>query len=115
MELATGNVIVGTGVFNGATHAYAMVPVAANVVVSGRVTTAGGLAVRGAIVSISGGSVPAGSKGQTGSFGWFTFPGLQSGQTYTVTVSAKRNTFAQPSRMVTPQADVTNFDFVAEQ
>ena len=115
LGISDSNIIVGTGVFNGATHAYAMVPVAVNVVLSGRVTTAGGLPIRNAILTISGGSIPDGTKAQTGSLGWFAFPGLQSGQTYTVTVSAKRNTFAQPSRMVTPQADVTTFDFVAEQ
>jgi hypothetical protein len=115
LGISDSRVIVGTGVFNGATHAYAMVPVVVNVTVSGRVTTAGGLPIRGAIVSISGGNLPAGTKVQTGSLGWFSFPGLQSGQTYTITVSARRNTFAQPSRMVTPQADVTDFDFVAEQ
>jgi hypothetical protein len=47
-------------------------------------------------------------------FGYLSFTGLQPGQTYTVTVIAKRNVFAQPSRMVTPTSDVTNFDFVAE-
>ena len=116
LGISDSGVIVGTGVFNGAVHAYAMVPVAAaNVTVSGRVLTAGGLPIRNAIVSISGGNIPGGVKTLSSSFGWFTFPGLQSGQTYTITVGARRNTFAQPTRMVTPQADVTNFDFVAEQ
>ena len=114
LGISDDNVIVGTGVFNGAIHAYAMVPVVVNVVVSGRVMTAGGLPIRNAIVSISGPNIPTGAQSQTGSFGWFTFSGLEPGETYTVTVVAKRNTFSQPSRTVTPQTDVTNFDFVAE-
>jgi hypothetical protein len=109
LGISDGGVIVGTGVLNGQTHAYAMVPVA-NVTVSGRILTSSGKPIRNAIVLISG-SVSA--KSQTGSFGWFTFPGLQAGQTYTITVAAPRNTFAQPSRMITPQADVTDFDFTA--
>jgi hypothetical protein len=114
LSISDGNVIVGTGVFNGAVHAYAMVPVVTNVTVSGRVLTAGGLPIRNAIVSISGGNLPAGTKALSASFGWYSFPGLEAGQTYTITVSAKRNTFAQPSRMITPQANVSDFDFIAE-
>ncbi|MEP7149440.1 MAG: carboxypeptidase-like regulatory domain-containing protein [Acidobacteriota bacterium] len=114
LGISDGNLIVGTGVFNGAVHAYAMVPVV-NVSVGGRVWTSSGHPIRNAIISISGGDLPAGVKSQTGSFGWYTFSGLQSGQIYMLTVSAGRNTFAQPSRMITPQADVTDFDFVAEQ
>ena len=115
LGISEENVIVGTGVFNGAVHAYAMVPVVVNVSVGGRVMTAGGLPIRNAIVTISGGNVPAGVRAQTGSFGVYSFSGLEAGQTYTITVSAKRNTFAQPSRMITPQANVTDFDFIAEQ
>jgi hypothetical protein len=79
------------------------------------VLTAGGLPIRNAIVSISGGNLPAGTKALSASFGWYSFLGLESGQTYTITVSAKRNTFAQPSRMITPQTNVSDFDFIAEQ
>ena len=115
MGISDAGVIVGTGVLNGLTHAYAMVPVATNVTVSGRIFTATGRPIRNAIVAITGGGLPVGQKVQTGNFGWYTFSGLQSGQTYTITVNAPRNTFAQSSRMITPVADVTNFDFTAEQ
>ncbi|MEO8041639.1 MAG: carboxypeptidase-like regulatory domain-containing protein [Acidobacteriota bacterium] len=115
LGISDSNVIVGTGVFNGAVHAYAMVPVVTNVSVSGRVLTAGGNPIRSAVVSIIGGNLPAGTQAVTASFGWFSFSGLEAGQTYTITVSAKRNTFAQPSRMITPQANVSDFDFLAEQ
>lgn len=81
-----------------------MVPVAVNVSVSGRVVTAGGLQVGNAILTITGNNLPVIVKAQTGSFGWYTFSGLQACQTYTITVNAKRGIFAQPSRTITPQA-----------
>ncbi len=110
LGISEGNIIVGTGVLNGQVRGYAMVPVV-NVSISGRILTAGGGGIRNVLVTISG---PTPATVQTGSFGSYSFSGLQSGQTYTITVSPKRNVFAQPSRMVTLQADVSNFDFVAE-
>jgi hypothetical protein len=114
LGISDGGVIVGTGVLNGQVRAYAMVPVVSNVSVAGRILTAGGLPIRNAIVSISGGNLPNGIKVQTGSFGTYSFSDLGSGQTYTISVGASRNTFAQPTRMITPQANVTDFDFIAE-
>ena len=114
LGISDGNIIVGTGVFNGQTHAYAMIPVVSNVSVGGRITTASGNGIRDARVTISGGNLPAPVTVRTGTFGYYNFDGLQSGQTYTVTVSTKRYTFAQPTRMVTPQANVSDFDFTAE-
>ena len=113
LGISDSNVIVGTGVLNGQVHAYAMVPVT-NVSVSGRVLTAGGNPIRNAILTITGGNLPGALNAQTGSFGYYTFSGLQPGQTYTITVTPKRGVIAQPTRMVTPQSDVTNFDFIAE-
>jgi hypothetical protein len=112
LGISDNNVIVGTGVFNGAVHAYAMVP--ANVSVGGRVLTSGGAGIRNALVTISGGNLPAPVTVQTGNFGSYNFTGLQSGTTYTVTVGTKRYVILQPSRVVTPQANVTDFDFIAE-
>lgn len=114
LGISESNIIVGTGVFNGAVHAYAMVPVA-NVLLSGRISTPSGSGIRNVIVTLSGGNLPSPLTTQTGTFGYFSFTGLQSGQTYTVTVNAKRHTFAQPSRMVTMQGNVTDFDFISEQ
>lgn len=114
LGISDNNIIVGTGVLNGAVHAYAMVPVVTNVSLSGRVLTAGGAGIRNALVTVSGGDLPSPVTGQTGSFGYYYFQGLHAGQTYTVTVATKRHTLAQPVRMVTPGADVFDFDFVAE-
>ena len=114
LGISDGGIIVGTGVFNGQVRAYAMVPVAANLSLSGRVLTEGGLPIRDVLVSISGGNLPARISVRTGSFGSFRFDGLETGQTYTVRVDAKRHSFAQPSRMVTMQGNVTDFDFISE-
>lgn len=112
MGISDNGVIVGTGVFNGAVHAYAMVPLA-NVSVGGRILTAGGAGIRNATVTISGGNLPAPVTVQTGAFGWYGFSGLQPGAAYTITVRAKRYEFTQGTRMITPSASVTDFDFVA--
>lgn len=114
LGISDGNVIVGTGVFNGQVRAYAMVPVAANVSLSGRVQTAGGIGIRNALVTVSGGNLSSPVTVPTGSFGYYYLEGLQSGQTYTVTVSVKRYVISQPTQMVTPQANVTDFNFTAQ-
>ena len=114
LGISDNNVIVGTGVFNGQTHAYAMVPVVTNVSLGGRILTAGGAGIRNALVTVSGGDLPAPVTLQTGSFGSYNFQELHSGQTYTVTVVTKRYVLAQPMRMVTLNANVSDFDFTAE-
>ena len=114
LGISENNVIVGTGVLNGQTHAYAMVPVAANVSLGGRILTANGSGIRNVLVTVSGGDLPFPITAQTGSFGFYNFPALHSGQTYTVTVTTKRYTLAEPTRMVTLNSNVSNFDFVAE-
>lgn len=113
LGISDDNVIVGTGVYNGQVRAYAMVPVT-GVALGGRLLTAGGDGISNALVTLSGGNLPAPVIVRTGGFGYYNFQGLQPGTTYTVTVSTKRYVFAQPTRMITPQSDVSNFDFVAE-
>ncbi|HEX8249811.1 MAG TPA: hypothetical protein VF599_16685 [Pyrinomonadaceae bacterium] len=113
LGISDNNVIVGTGVYNGQVRAYAMVPVT-NVALGGRLLTAGGDGIPNAVVTLSGGNLPAAVTVRTGGFGYYNFQGIQSGLTYTVTVSTKRYIFAQPTRMITLQNDVSNFDFVSE-
>ena len=88
---------------------------AAAAAISGRVTSADGRAISNALITISGGGMPEPLTVATGHFGYYTFEGLQTGQSYLVTVSgAKRNTFANPTRVVNLQDDVTDANFVAE-
>jgi parallel beta-helix repeat protein len=79
----------------------------------GRVLTSDGRGIRNVIVTVSGGGLPQPLVTQTGMLGWFFFPDLPGG-VYTVTVSAKRFTFAQPSHQVTLGSDVTNEVFTAD-
>jgi hypothetical protein len=86
---------------------------AANGYISGRVTTSDGRGIRNARVTISGNSLPESRVVQTGSFGYFSFDGLQTGQTYVVTVSSQRYTFSVPSRVITLVDNVADADFTA--
>lgn len=112
--ISDGGVIVGTGVLNGQIRAYAMVPVLANVSVSGRVLTSSGAGIRNVMVTISGGGLPAPVTAYTSSFGYFTFSNLPATLTYTITVTPRKFAIAQPTRQITPATDVTDFDFIAE-
>ncbi len=114
LGIGDNNIIVGTGVFNGQVRAYAMIPVVTNVSVGGRISTASGSGIRDARVTISGGNLPAPVTVRTASFGYYNFQNLSPGATYTVTVSTKRFIFAQPTRMITPQNNVSDFDFISQ-
>jgi hypothetical protein len=111
MGISDDGVIVGTGVFNGQTHAYAMVPMAANVSLGGQIKLSNGIGVDNASVTVSGGNLPAPITVKASSFGYYNFDSLPSGQTYTVTVNVRRYTFA--SQMVTPTANVSDLNFTA--
>lgn len=121
LGISDGNVIVGTGVFNGQVHAYAMMPVTGVslgghvLMIGGNSILAGGSSIRNASVTISGGNLSAPVTTYTDGFGYYNFQGLQSGATYTVTVSAENTSFAQPTQMITLQTSVSNLDFTAEQ
>lgn len=113
LGISDGGIIVGTGVFNGQTHAYAMIPASATASLGGHIMTASGRPVQNAVVTVTGGNLPAPLKFQTGTFGDYNFAGLQTGATYTVTVSTTRFTLDQPTRMITLQSNVSDFDFIA--
>ena len=117
MGISEDNVIVGTGVLNGAVHAYAMVPFK-TIAISGRVTTASGAGIRNAVVTISGGDLPAPIRSLSSGFGYFTFPishGLHSATTYTLTIASKRFTFTPSTQTITAVNDVSDLSFVADQ
>ncbi|MBA3769999.1 MAG: hypothetical protein H0X08_05810 [Blastocatellia bacterium] len=78
-------------------------------------TTANGAGIRNAIVSISGGDLPAPRIARTGSFGYYGFEDLTVGQTYIVSIQSKRYTFTVPTRVVQVNDNIDGVDFVAEQ
>lgn len=78
--------------------------------VSGRVTTSGGRGVRNAMVNLTD---PQNFTRQvlTGPFGAYRFDNVLPGQTYTVTVMARRFQFTM--QMISVNDDLTGVDFIA--
>ena len=87
---------------------------AAGVSLSGRVMTAGGAGIRNATVVISGNTLPEPRAASTGSFGYYSFDGLTAGETYVITVNARRYTFTVPSRVYAIIDNIVDADFVAD-
>jgi hypothetical protein len=81
--------------------------------IGGSVTTSGGQPIANALLTISGGNLPAPIHAQTGSFGLYQFSNLQAGETYTVRVDVKRFRFSVNTQQVTPLGNVSNVNFVA--
>jgi hypothetical protein len=92
-----------------------LAPVAANVSVGGRVTTAGGQGIRNATVMITGGTLTEPRYVRTGTFGRYQFDDLGVGQTYVISVISKKYTFQMPSVVLNVQDSVRDADFVADE
>lgn len=80
---------------------------------SGRVTNPAGNGIRGARMILEGGGMAEPRFARTASFGYYSFDGIATG-VYMVTISSKGHTFAMPTRVVTLNDNVTDFDFVTE-
>jgi hypothetical protein len=117
--VVTGTGTTDTGAYNlyldapAAGCTVALAPSAANVGIAGRVLTPGGRGIGKTIVTVSGGSLARPVIALTNAFGYYNFTDLEGGQTYTVTVGAKGVQFANPTRIVTVQDDLTGLDFVS--
>lgn len=86
---------------------------AANSAISGRVI-AGKNGLSNVNVTLSGGSLPQPISIKTNSFGNYKFDNLPTGETYILTVSAKKYTFTTPTKIVNLNDEVTDADFAAE-
>ncbi|HMM79068.1 MAG TPA: SdrD B-like domain-containing protein [Pyrinomonadaceae bacterium] len=93
---------------------FVLAPSAAPVSVTGRITTANGNGIRNVRVMLTeeDGTM---HYAITGSFGYFAFENIESGQGVVVSVSAKRYTFAQPSRFISLEDNISDADWVSEQ
>ena len=105
--------INGVSDFSRWTGSGPLAPTAAEVSLSGRVTTADGRGIKNAVVVISGNSLAQPIMVKTGSFGYYRFDNLEAGEIYVVTVNSKRFLFTVPSRVVSVPDSVSNVDFVA--
>ena len=89
-------------------------PTAAHVSVAGRVTSASGYGIRNAKIVLTG---PDGvtKLAVTSSFGYYRFDDIAAGENYVVRVASKRYVFANPTRVIAVNDDLTEVDFVAEK
>lgn len=92
---------------------FRLVPSAAPVTVEGQLFTAAGSGIRNARVTLTerDGSVHAAI---TGSFGYFKFENIPSGQSVIITVEAKRFTFSPSTRVISLNDSVADVWFTAE-
>ncbi len=86
---------------------------AANVSVGGRVMTAEGTGISNVRVTLTDQSGNV-RTALTGSFGYYRFDEVEVGQFVVISAAAKRYIFANPTRVVTVQDDLTDMDFIAE-
>jgi len=86
---------------------------AVNAVISGRVTAANGHGISNALLTLTGGQLKQPLITASGSLGYFAFPEVLTGQTYVLTVSAKRHRFTDPTRVIDLQDNFDEANFVA--
>ena len=90
-----------------------LAPTAAQVAITGRVTTANGNGLRNARLTLT---APDGARRTaiTSTFGYYAFDGVEVGHTYVLEIASKRYTFLNPTRVFSVQDTVTDMDFTAE-
>jgi hypothetical protein len=92
----------------------AMGTTAAPATLGGRVLDANGRGLGKVRVILAGGSLSQPVYTLTSPFGYYSFDGIASGETYVVTVASKTYTFSQPSQIVSLQDSATETNFVAD-
>jgi len=90
-------------------------PLAADATIGGRVMTPNGRGIRNVFVTLQGGDLVEPMRAITNGFGYYSFEGLEAGQTYILTVDTKRHAFNTPSRVISLNDSISDIDFVAEQ
>jgi|GEM_PF-6771503 len=87
-------------------------PLAGEVSVSGRVTTANGMGIAKTTVMLIGGNAES-KQALTNPFGYYTFDGLDAGSTYVISASSKQYVFVNPVRIFTANDAISGLDFTA--
>jgi hypothetical protein len=88
-------------------------PTAADLTLSGRITDAAGLPLRGVLVQLYRVSTNETFTTASSTFGYYAFRGLTAGETYAVNVSARQVRFDPPSQTITMVDNVSDLNFVA--
>ena len=112
--VAGGNVSGGQYAVQAGFWKPAFPPSAALASISGRISTDGGTGIKNVILSIRDASNGVVMTTITGPFGYYSFDGLEVGQTYIISLTAKRFTFASSPMLITLDAEISGLDWVAD-
>jgi hypothetical protein len=88
-------------------------PTAANATISGRVQTANGRGISNVTVELTNLLNGETRTVRTNNFGRYSFTDLETGQNYLLSVTAKRFTFTNSSRLITLNESLSDADFIA--
>ncbi|MEP6705613.1 MAG: carboxypeptidase-like regulatory domain-containing protein [Acidobacteriota bacterium] len=103
----------GYGLRGGFWASQAFAPTAAGTSISGRIRTADGQGIRNVSLSLTNAVTGEISTALSSSFGYYRFEEVLVGQTYILTVRAKRFSFDPDTRVITLLDELTNEDFSA--
>ncbi len=101
-------------IFGGFWTPEAFAPTAANVLISGKITTASGRGIRNVVITLTETSTGETHRILSSTFGYYRFIDVEVGKTYVINVKSKRFTFNPNSRIISPNEDLTGEDFTAE-
>ncbi len=116
-----GKILAAGKTWNGTAYDFAvaryqneLAPTAANVSVSGKVSTTNGNGIRNVIVTLTdtNGNI---LTTRTSSFGYFRFDEIAVGETYVISVYSKRFTFKQSSQVLVVNEELTDINFIAHE
>lgn len=114
-QAIAGNAMNGTpfAVTSGFWNFTPLAPTAASVNIGGRVRTATSRGIQNAVITItsSNGST---RTARSSTFGYYRFEGVAAGETYIVSISAKRFFFGQPTIVIGVFDEINDLDFVAD-
>ena len=113
---AAGGFLTGTPnqAYTGFWTPHTPIPTAAGVTVSGRVVDTSGRGVRSAVLVLTD---PNGNvrRESTRRSGYYRFIDVTAGQSYVISVSARRYTFAEPTQLISVTDDLTDLNFVGSR
>jgi len=93
----------------------ALAPSAASATIGGQVRTSGGTGISKATITLSGNGIET-MQTRTNGFGYYSFGEVPVGDNYVLTVNGtKMYTFANPTRVVSLEGNISDADFVSEQ
>ena len=96
--------------------ALTLIPLAsAHASIIGQVLTSYGAGIRNVMVTVYGGRLTQPKVVFTSSFGYYRIDGLPAGESYVISVTAKRYLFDQPAMIVNLDQTIGDVDFVSVQ